>query len=140
MRTAADLMTRELITLAEDDTLDHAQRLASRAHIRHLPVVREGLLVGLLSHGDLLRCPGDRRGCTAVRELMTLELKTVHPQTPLRTVFQRMRLERLGAMPVVDLERRLVGIITQHDAVLAAEHLLEELERGEPLADYELAG
>ena len=50
----SDLMTTEVVTLTEDETLAHAQRCMARGRIRHLPVTREGRLVGLITHRDLL--------------------------------------------------------------------------------------
>jgi len=52
--TVADIMSREVITLAEDDTLADARMSMERGRIRHLPVVRDGRLVGLVTHRDLL--------------------------------------------------------------------------------------
>ena len=49
-----ELMSTDLVTLTEDETLAHAQRCMARGRIRHLPVVRDGRLVGLLTHRDLL--------------------------------------------------------------------------------------
>ena len=49
-----DLMTTDVVTLTEDETLAHAQRCMARGRIRHLPVVRDGKLVGLVTHRDLL--------------------------------------------------------------------------------------
>jgi len=47
-------MSTDLVTLTEDETLAHAQRCMARGRIRHLPVVRDGKLVGLVTHRDLL--------------------------------------------------------------------------------------
>ena len=52
--SVGDLMTTEVVTLTEDETLALAQRCMARGRIRHLPVVREGRLVGLVTHRDLL--------------------------------------------------------------------------------------
>jgi CBS domain-containing membrane protein len=50
----SDIMSRELVTLAEDVTLADARACMERGRIRHLPVVRNGRLVGLVTHRDML--------------------------------------------------------------------------------------
>ncbi len=49
------LMTREVITVGSEKTLDACMKLMTLKHIRHLPVVDEGKLVGLISIGDVVR-------------------------------------------------------------------------------------
>ena len=55
--TAADVMTHEadLITATEDTTAEHAAQLIEKHKVRRLPVLRDGLLVGIVSRADLLR-------------------------------------------------------------------------------------
>ena len=50
----ADLMSADVVTLTEDETLAHAQRCMARGRIRHRPVLRGRKLVGLITHRDLL--------------------------------------------------------------------------------------
>lgn len=55
-RAVADLMTKEVVTLVANDTLNVADDVMSLARIRHMPVVDEdGLVVGLISQRDLFR-------------------------------------------------------------------------------------
>ncbi len=49
------LMTREVITVGSEKTLDACMKLMTLKHIRHLPVVDEGVLVGVISIGDVVR-------------------------------------------------------------------------------------
>ncbi len=55
--TAGDVMTHEadLITATEDTTAEHAAQLIEQHKVRRLPVLRDGLLVGIVSRADLLR-------------------------------------------------------------------------------------
>jgi CBS domain-containing protein len=52
---AADLMTRELVTVGEDSSAEQIAQLMEQHHIRRVPVLREGKLVGIVSRADLLR-------------------------------------------------------------------------------------
>jgi CBS domain-containing protein len=52
---AADVMTRDLVTVPEDASAEQIAQLMEQHHIRRVPVLREGKLVGLVSRADLLR-------------------------------------------------------------------------------------
>lgn len=51
-----EIMTPEVITVAQSDTVDACLQLMSENRIRHLPVVEDGKVVGVLSIGDLVKC------------------------------------------------------------------------------------
>jgi CBS domain-containing protein len=55
VRTAADVMVRPVITLVEGDTVTQAARVLQRHRIKRAPVVRQGVVVGMITRGDLLR-------------------------------------------------------------------------------------
>lgn len=54
-RLARDVMTAEVVVIDEQATLGEAARLLEEKHVKRLPVVRDGKLVGLVSRADLLR-------------------------------------------------------------------------------------
>jgi CBS domain-containing protein len=49
------VMSRELITVTPDDTVNRCMEIMTEKHIRHLPVIQEGRLVGIVSIGDLVK-------------------------------------------------------------------------------------
>jgi CBS domain-containing protein len=53
--TAAEIMTRKVVTVTEEVTVEHAAHLIETRKVRRLPVVQDGVLVGILSRADLLR-------------------------------------------------------------------------------------
>ena len=55
IRTAADVMTRPVITLTEDNTVTQAARVLQRHRLKRAPVLRQGVLVGMITRSDLLR-------------------------------------------------------------------------------------
>ncbi len=57
-RTAADVMTRKVVTVHEDDTVGSVAETLERRHIKRVPVVRDGRLVGIVSRSNLLQCVG----------------------------------------------------------------------------------
>jgi CBS domain-containing membrane protein len=122
------LMSAPVVSLFAEQTLPLAEDIMRFKHIRHLPVVDDaGRLVGLVSHRDLLRAQISsltglteaqrraRQDAVRVRELMTRDVWTVHPETLASVAGQTMADHRYGCLPVVDAQRVLVGIITERD-------------------------
>lgn len=142
MRLVCEAMTRELITLKETQNLALADELLRLHRIRHLPVVREGKLVGLITHRDLLRAAAERRGDPSHRpiwaaDIMVREVRTVRPDTPLRDAIGLMLDNKFGCLPVVGEDGALVGLLTEADLVRYAQHLIGDLDRHETAAAYE---
>src|ERR1041384_5138939 len=90
-----DVMTRKLVTVAEDDVLADVEQAMLRLRVRHLPVVdRNGNLIGFVSHADLLHaastflsdCERDRNAIIShvqAGKIMQDEVLTVDPGDPL---------------------------------------------------------
>ena len=123
----SDLMSTDLVTLTEDETLAHAQRCMARGRIRHLPVTRNGKLVGLLTHRDLLAASfsifaevdrsEQRRifGTVPVVEAMHRDVVTVRPDLSVREAARILLKNKYGCLPVVTESGELVGILTEAD-------------------------
>jgi acetoin utilization protein AcuB len=130
-----DIMSDSVITV-EPSTLLLDAALALRSNsIRHLPVVDNGQLVGLLTDRDIQRCapyrliPVSEEGYnavfanTTVNRIMTREPASVSPETPLLAAMAAMQQGRFGCLPVVE-NGELVGILTRSDLVDAFQRLL----------------
>ncbi len=132
----ADLMSTDLVTLTEDETLAHAQRCMARGRIRHLPVVRDGRLTGLITHRDLLAASfsifaevernEQRRIFDTVRvvEAMHRDVVTVSPDLGVAQAASILLENKYGCLPVVDGEGVLVGIVTEADFLRLTVRLL----------------
>src|SRR5262245_52830121 len=125
----ADLMSRKLITVAPDDSVEGAVRLLRQRGVRHLLVVKEGRLVGIVSDRDIKRAmdPGKRKKKLLnlgglffllepiyVREIMTPDPVTIGPDLSAQEAAALMVAERFGALPVVK-KGETVGIVTETD-------------------------
>jgi len=114
-------------------TLDHDSRLLDAALVmrssgyRHLPVVHHDRLVGIISDRDVQRATPSLLGkvsqeeynrifeTTPITRIMVREVITVFPTTPIRDAVRILCENKLGCLPVVEGENRLVGIITVTD-------------------------
>lgn len=117
-------MRREPRVIETIDSLGTAQKLMRQYGIRHLPVIREGKLAGILSERDILGFRAnlgftDDWERAAVAGAMTRSPQTAGPDDSLTEVAGRFAQARIGAMPVVELGK-LIGIVTVSD-VLAGE-------------------
>jgi CBS domain-containing membrane protein/CBS domain-containing protein len=118
--------------VTQDMELFDAAALMSARDIRHLPVVdRGGKVVGMLSDRDVrtaignptrfLDAPGARERARVMRvgEAMSKEVVTIDEGASVAAAADRLMTSRVGALPVVDDGRRLVGIVSYLDVIQA---------------------
>jgi CBS domain-containing protein len=75
--TAGDIMTRNVVTVTEDVAVEHAAQVIETRRVRRLPVVQDGMLVGILSRADLLRAllaPATDTSDEAIRAAVAAEI------------------------------------------------------------------
>jgi acetoin utilization protein AcuB len=114
-----DIMRRPAIAVSADTTLREAYRVMESNAIRHLPVLRSGELVGVVTDRDLRLAtsalgPSPRAPGTAVSEIMSGGPLTADGADPVEDAARTMRQRKIGCLPVVE-DGRVVGIITGLD-------------------------
>jgi acetoin utilization protein AcuB len=137
--TARDLMTPNPVTVSPRATVAEVWDLMRELEIRHVPVVEDGALVGMLSDRDLARLDVARlltaEGADALRrelatpviEVMSSDVVFVELETELSDVVGLLIEHRVGAIPVVRPDTRdVVGIVSYVDVLRAVQDLLEE--------------
>ncbi len=132
-----DFMKGAVITLSPDASTFEALRLCRDRRIRHLPIVEDGRLVGIMSDRDILRASppvGDPQRVNVLKgkrvgDVMTREVVTTYPQDTLVHAAQVMYERKIDSLPVV-AEEELVGIITSSDVMRALVTLSGALEPG----------
>ena len=123
------LMSDRVYSVGPDDDLATVRDLMDDHEIRHVPVVdRDGDLIGLVSHRDLLRAALIERAdipvvlerglleSMHVRDVMTTYIETVGPDLELAEAARLLESSRFGSLPVAD-NGHLIGILTEADFV-----------------------
>lgn len=124
----SDLMTKTVHTIGASLTLADADRLMRKYDIRHLPVLEQGTIVGVLSDRDVQVATSlselDPR-CILVEDAMSQAPWTVAPDTPLLEVARHMAERKVGSAVVVEHDR-IIGVFTTTDGMKALAMLLEQ--------------
>ncbi|MDA1194523.1 MAG: glutamate-cysteine ligase family protein [Planctomycetota bacterium] len=122
------IMSRDLFTVREEDTITLAEAMMRWEGIRHVPVENaEGELVGMFTLVDVvsaLRRGDADSGELSIGAIMHRDPVTVAPETPTLEAIRLMREHSLTALPVVR-DGKLEGILTDSDFVVVAARLLE---------------
>jgi len=142
-----DLMTRDVVSVASDTTVQELARLLLEHKISGLPVVdKEGRIIGIVSEGDLVyqdkklhtpafleilggviylenpnRLGQDLMKMTAAKvgDLMTTRVYTVKEDTSVEEIATIMVEKKVNRVPVVDGAGKLVGIVSRQDLIKA---------------------
>ncbi len=124
----ADHMSSPVITLAPNDTLIHAIKTMQSKRFRHLPIVQDDILVGIVSDRDMRRSIGslaiEAEDCLAeehrppgqvtMNDIMTRDVRTTNTPATLAEVADTLVSLKIGSLPVLS-DSKLVGIISESD-------------------------
>jgi acetoin utilization protein AcuB len=123
MLRVRDFMTREVYTLGPGASAAEAWALCREHRIRHVPIVDEGRLVGMVSDRDLRDVSpprGEGQGDTQtgrwvrIADMMTRDLLTIDPLATIEQAARLIHEHRIGCLPVV-ADGELAGIVTSSD-------------------------
>jgi len=114
------VMTRNPITVSGNTPLSEAQAIMISRNLRHLPVIEDGKVVGVISDRDILLAQLaheglDNRNALRVSDISTLSVFAVSPQSPLADVVEEMARRHIGSALVMEGDT-LLGIFTATDA------------------------
>jgi acetoin utilization protein AcuB len=137
MLLVKDSMAHDLATLSPDETAATALAVCRERRIRHLPILREGRLVGIVSDRDLRSSTpalGDLDRAAAlqkvqVEDVMARVVVTADPEDPIEQAANTMRERKIGCLPVLEGEE-LVGMLTASDVMEALVYLVGAHEPG----------
>lgn len=128
----ADLMTRDPQTIAPDDTLRRAAELMDDLDVGVLPVCDAGRLVGMVTDRDITvraTAAGESPEAAKVGEIMTTDLRWCYEDEDVEGAERMMRQAQIRRLPVLDRDRRLVGVLSLGDlAAKGARDVRETLD------------
>ena len=124
------LMTEAVLSVDVSSPVSEALRLFAEYPVHHLPVVREQTLVGMLSSADVMKldCFLPKNGASrhgyidqrfSIETLMRHPAISVQPHQPAEDAARLMVTHAIHALPVVDIQDHLLGIITTTDMMQA---------------------
>lgn len=115
-----DWMVRDVVCVTQDHTIQDCVDLMKKHSIRHLPVLENGRLVGLVTEGDLRQVfLASLIEELSIKDVMINDPITVTPDTEIEDAAKVIFYNKIGGLPVVDDQEKLRGIITVAD-ILAA--------------------
>ena len=120
-------MSKNVITIDVNDSMQDAMKLLKENDIRMLPVMKKAKLVGIVTDRDLKKASASDATSLEIHELLYLLMKikakdimtkdviTVPPDYTVEETAQVLEKKRISGAPVVDADGQLVGTITQTD-------------------------
>ena len=137
-KPVSEVMRTEFISLKSSDRLDFAEDIMQLGRIRHMPVVDDERLVGIVSQRDLLAASlskalefeaSQRRTfmrAVEVQEVMAKSVVSIPPDTAVSEAARLMIRHKIGCIPVVDEKGAPLGLVTETDLLRAAYGLTGE--------------
>jgi len=132
-----DYMKSPVFTVTPDTLIDNAMDTMREKHVRRLPVVENGKLVGLVTRDTIREATPStptpltlwglhyQLSCMKVRDVMITDVIVVHPDDTIKEVLAISEKHRIGTFPVVDANGNLVGILTNTDLLHIMAKLLD---------------
>ena len=120
---AQELMTRDVTIAGPDESLAHAARRMAELDVGALPVSENDRLIGMITDRDIaVRGVAQGKGPKAkVREVMTPEVKYCFQDQSVDEIAANMADIQLRRLPVVDRDKRLVGILSLGDIAVSGD-------------------
>jgi acetoin utilization protein AcuB len=145
-----DWMSKDLVTIDADTSIMKASKVMKQNEIQHLPVLSQGRLAGIVSDRDLKEATPSKAttldihemyhllDTVTVKSLMSKKLFTITPGETVEKAAAVMLKHHISALPVVDAQGTLAGIITKGD-IFRAFVAVSGIQQAELAIGFELA-
>lgn len=126
----SDIMTAHVLTVSPNDSMEKVQDIFEQHTIHHIPVVEHKKIAGIISRGDYLKIQHsftifntqDSEAYNEivmrsllVKDVMTKQVATLFPDDTVEIAAGYFRENLFHALPVIDRDSNLVGIVTTYD-------------------------
>jgi len=138
LEPVSKIMTKKLVTLTLEDNLFMAEKLFKEHHIRHIPIVKENHIIGMLGLTDLdrisfldaydadeIQIDNAIYNMLSIEQVMVKNVVKINSKTTIKEVAEILSKNEIHALPVVD-NTELVGIVTTTDLLL---YLLDQYRK-----------
>ena len=134
----SEVMTREILVANPEQTVQQAARMMADIDAGVLPVGEDDRLVGMITDRDIaVRCVAKGNGPDAkIRDIMSRDVKYCFLDQDIDEVTRNMAEIQVRRLPVVDRDKRLVGIVSLGDIATGG----EAMEAGEALSGISMPG
>jgi CBS domain-containing protein len=134
----SEVMTREILVANPEQTVQQAARMMADIDAGVLPVGENDRLVGMITDRDIaIRCVAKGKGPDAkIRDVMSHDVKYCFSDQDIDEVTRNMAEIQVRRLPVVDRDKRLVGIVSLGDIATIG----EAMEAGEALSGISMPG
>lgn len=131
-----DIMSKKVVALTLNDSLDGIEKQFIRYKIKHMPVVRRGAVIGMLSYSDFLRISSAYKENEThltdsktnseftVEQVMVKDVECLKSTDTIKDAARILANREFHALPVVDEDSVLIGIVTSRDLM---KYLFKEL-------------
>ncbi|HXV46290.1 MAG TPA: CBS domain-containing protein [Nitrososphaera sp.] len=119
--TVSNIMVRSVKTAKESQTIKAVAKIMTDSNIGSVVIVKNedtSKPVGIITERDIVRIAGADQALTLqmpVRDVMSKPVITIDATSSIRDALQAMELKNIRRLPVVDKEKKMVGIITDKD-------------------------
>ena len=116
--TAEQVMTRKVMTVKSQTTVEELLTIMTKHHHMGYPVVNEkGKLIGIVTFEDVAKVPTAKRKKTLIKEIARKKLVTAYPEDSAMEIYEKMNKYKIGRILIVDKKdpQKILGIITKTD-------------------------
>lgn len=126
-----DVMNSNFLVLHEEDTILHASKFMKEERIRNLPVVdKNNKLVGLITLREIIETVFHDPSKILVKDAMIKKVESITENITLNKAVNVMIANKYGCLPVIDTEKKLIGMITEADLLKTLNEMLEKKNTG----------
>ncbi|MHC1624969.1 MAG: homocysteine biosynthesis protein [Methermicoccaceae archaeon] len=114
--SVSQIMSRNVFVGKVEDSMESAARTLINRQSNHLPVISDdGKLVGIVTSWDISKAVATGRTKDKIGDIMTTKVVSVSEDEPVEMVAHKLKNNNISAVPVIDSERKIIGIVTSED-------------------------